>query len=390
MQRVHLTPLASWFRRHRTLLVDIGIAYVVVWMLGATDSSSDAAHAGFASPWGALGGSEQVFFLWRLGAFTLLAMARTRPSWPCWGIPALLLFHVVFFEISSAATFVTCYIMLLLGRFALPRWRRVAGAAALSGTFLAILFRSEVMHNWESLLIVVAVSWVVLGFFWQWGSRMRDRDLELVALRDRAALAAISERTRIAREMHDIVAHSLTAIIVQADGGRYMGKQHPEKAVETLDTIAGTARESLEQMRELLSVLRDGEQEDGRTSAPGVDAIPQLLSEARAGGLQVDYRVRGISYPLDATRELTIYRIVQECLTNAIRHSGSEQLELDITWGAREVVIRAHNDLTDGQTWTGGAGRGIAGIRERAELHGGRVEISEQRGFTVTTRIPRK
>lgn len=390
MQVTSNGSLITRIRHHKTLLLDMVIAFVLIWMLGAGNNIFDVNGPGYAPPWQFLPGFTYVFFLWKLLAFGLLALARTRPAWPCWGIPALLLFHLVFFEITATATYVTCYIMLLLGRLATPQWRMLAGAAALLGTSLAIVFRSEVMHSWLPLLAVVSVSWAVLGFFWQWGARMRDRDLELKALRDRVALAAISERTRIAREMHDIVAHSLTAIIVQADGGRYIGKQNPEKAVETLNTIASTARESLEQMRGLLSVLRDGDDEDIRTSAPGTDAIPQLISEARANGLQVDYLVQGTPYPLDSTRELTVYRILQECLTNAIRHSGSDHVQLDITWGANEVVIRAHNQVTDGHSWPRGTGRGITGIRERTELHGGRIDINNQNGFTVTARIPRK
>lgn len=377
-------------RPYRLLLVDALIAFVLMW------SSYDVYTPGeitYAPPWQFLPGYNIAFAGWCIAAFVLLSLTRTRPEWTCWGLPILLVIHLVFFLVTSPAVVVTFYAMLILGRFAVPRWRRTAWLAALTGTALAVVFRSVLMTELPILAGVTVTSWLVMGFFWQWGSRMRDRDLEMKALRDRASLAAISERTRIAREMHDIVAHSLTAIIVQADGGRYAGKKDPDMAVATLETIASTARESLDQMRGLLSVLRGADDnDDQRQSTPGVDAVPQLILEARANGLDIDYQTQGEPYHLDATRELTVYRIVQECLTNVIRHGGTENAAVEIIWGVREVVVMVHNDVVSdhGKTWTGGSGRGLTGIRERAELHGGRIEIDTHGGFTVTARIPRK
>ena len=128
MQVTSNGSLITQIRHHKTLLLDIVIAFVLIWMLGAGNNVFDVNGPGYAPPWQFLPGFTYVFFLWKLLAFGLLALARTRPAWPCWGIPALLLFHLVFFEITVAATYVTCYIMLLLGRFATPRWRMLAGS----------------------------------------------------------------------------------------------------------------------------------------------------------------------------------------------------------------------------------------------------------------------
>lgn len=160
MQVTSNGSLITRIRHHKTLLLDMVIAFVLIWMLGAGNNIFDVNGPGYAPPWQFLPGFTYVFFLWKLLAFGLLALARTRPAWPCWGIPALLLFHLVFFEITATATYVTCYIMLLLGRLATPQWRMLAGAAALLGTSLAIVFRSEVMHSWLPLLAVVSVSWL--------------------------------------------------------------------------------------------------------------------------------------------------------------------------------------------------------------------------------------
>lgn len=386
--------LVHWLRNHRALITDSVLSFVIIgYGLIINSSATQFSNPAFAYPFERLPGFTFVFSCWGIAAFLLFCLARTKPKWVCWGGPALLVFHLIFFPTSSAAISVTCYTMVILGRYAQPRWRPWLVVAALVGTALATAFRSQDMLVLNPYIpVAIAAAWLVLGFFWLWGSRMRDRDMELRALRDRASLAAISERTRIAREMHDIVAHSLTAIIVQADGGRYSGRKNPQQAVETLDTIAGTARESLDQMRGLLSVLRTEDSATQRTAAPGIDAVPQLIREARANGMQVNYQVKGDPRRLDATRELTIYRIVQECLTNAIRHSGEHQVDLELVWSDKDIVIICRNRVAPQHHWEAksGLGRGLTGIRERAELHGGRIDINTSDGFRVTARIPAK
>lgn len=419
---ITMRALGDWLRSHRPLLVDTLLAAALI---GTTYNASPSTAGGedltYAQPFGGLPGFQVAFAIWCLVAFLVLSLARTRPRWVCWAVPGLLLIHLIFFPVTSVAPVVTCYGMFLLGRYASPRWRRPAWIAAMVGTALAVQFRVDLASPIYIFIVVTGVVWMVLGFFWFLGTRSRSRDLEMKSLRDRAALAAISERTRIAREMHDIVAHSLTAIIVQADGGRYAGKKDPDQAMNALDTIAGTARQSLDQMRDLLSVLRDAEEgdgedlgigsssgsgsgtdggtgsgtardstEDNRRTSPGLVTLPQLIQEARTNGLRVDFSEEGERYQLDPTRQLTIYRIVQECLTNALRYSASGDASVQIVWGAREVVIAVHNEMDAATRFSRGSGRGLTGVRERAELHGGRIEIDRHDGFTVTARIPRK
>ena len=388
--------IGDFVRRHRPLIVDIVVAAVLMGLMYPSNTTAATGEdPTYAFPFQELPGFDVAFALWCIVAFLVLSLARTRPGFVCWAVPALLYIHVIFFPITGAAITVTFYGMMLLGRYAPPKWRIPVWIAAMVGTAVAILFRNYVVYFSLMHLVAIVGVWMVLGFFWFLGTRNRSRDLEIKSLRDRAQLAAISERTRIAREMHDIVAHSLTAIVVQADGGRYAGKKDPEKAISALETIGDTARQSLDQMRDLLSVLRDPELEqadddNNRHTSPGTSAIPQLIREARSNGLRVSFDEQGEPYELDPTRQLTVYRIVQECLTNALRYSGSGVADVHFTWGAREFVVVVHNEVDGPRRGSVGAGRGLTGIRERAELHGGRIEVDERDGFTVTARIPRR
>lgn len=217
----------------------------------------------------------------------------------------------------------------------------------------------------------------------------RNERMEMLAAR--AELATVSERNRIAREMHDIVAHSLTVVIAQADGGRYAGRKDPQRALDALDTIALRGRDALAQMRSLLSVLHDGSPEDRSTAvAPGVAGIPDLLYDAKRSGVRVDYQVEGHQRPLDEVRDLTAYRIVQESLTNVMKHAGAVDVRLRLTWASSALRIRVDNK--PGVDTVGGSGRGLTGIAERVRVHGGSASWGPSTifagGWNVTATLP--
>lgn len=243
-----------------------------------------------------------------------------------------------------------------------------------------------------SLLTLISVA-----LFWQLGLTTRRQNERMEALAARAELAAVTERTRIAREMHDIVAHSLTAVIAQADGGRYAGRTSPETAIEALDTISRTGRDALAQMRQLLSVLREdvpdgtdgspGAAEPSRATdaPPGVAGVPGLVEDARRSGLDVDFRVLGEPVAVEAGVGLTVYRTVQECLTNILKHAGQTRARVLLDWNApgrlRVTVDNAPGrGLIDGGGDAGGdgdgdgQGQGLVGLRERARIHHGTAE----------------
>ncbi|MFD5869282.1 histidine kinase [Corynebacterium sp. NPDC060344] len=363
---------------------------------------------------------------WALAVWAVLAVRRRVPGVANVALPVLLAVHLAALPTGYASFVVTAFTVHHLGRFVPRKWFIPVWGAVAAGVLVALTTRSEyLMVQPEVGLALTPVALAVLGFFWMLGLNGRRRDQELLALRDRAELAAIAERTRIAREMHDIVAHSLTAVIAQADGGRFIAAKHPDKAVEALENIASTARDSLGQMRQLLSVLRDpadagtsGSLDDDPapshitapsdptdvppvpyTPMPGLDALPQLVAESTRSGLRVRMSEEGERPAVGATMQLTIYRIVQESLTNALKHAGQVAVEVVLEWGKRGCTVTVRNEAGPGNVEVeasqsnGGTpriGRGITGMRERVALHGGTLDVDDEPGgFTVTARLPK-
>ena len=377
---------------------------------------------------------------WMPVAWAAIASRRVWPRTANVTLPVLLAFHLAVLPTGYSSFVVTCFAMYHLGRHVPRRWFVPVWIAVSVGVLVALVVKGGyLLIAPENGLVLTPVALTVLGFFWMLGLNGRRRDRELMALRDRAELAAIAERTRIAREMHDIVAHSLTAVIEQADGGRFIAAKNPDKAVEALENIASTARDSLGQMRQLLSVLRDpddfgdgsslddgssqtpsgpapagvGEAGDasvgaGKTVAasvaeyapmPGLDALPQLVAESTRAGLRVTFTEEGTRPAVGATMQLTIYRIVQESLTNALKHAGHVAVDVRLEWGKRDCTVTVRNDAGTGNVEVEPSrgsrgepriGRGITGMRERVTLHGGTLEIDDAPGeFTVVARLPK-
>ncbi|WP_414121711.1 sensor histidine kinase [Corynebacterium nuruki] len=252
-------------------------------------------------------------------------------------------------------------------------WGGVQGAEELYGVAPTVRETAVVL---TVLTVFILVS---VALCWQLGLGVRRQHERMENLAARAELAAVAERNRIAREMHDIVAHSLTAVIAQADGGRYAGKKHPEKAIEALDTISSTGREALAQMRQLLSVLREDDYRDVGT-APGVSGVPALVADARRSGLRVSSETVGTPREVSATVGLTVYRTVQECLTNVLKHAGRVETAVVLDWSVSgALTIRVDNapgtGLVDAASPAGSVGgpggQGLAGLSERARIHGG-------------------
>ncbi|WP_298076135.1 sensor histidine kinase, partial [uncultured Corynebacterium sp.] len=232
---------------------------------------------------------------------------------------------------------------------------------------------------------------VTVALMWLTGRYSLRRDQAVEALAARAELATVSERNRIARELHDIVAHSLTVVIAQADGGRYAGRKDPDKAIEALDTIAARGRSALTQMRELLSVLHDDAPSPRSTTVtPGVAGVPDLVADAKRNGVEVQLHVTGEPRQLDEVRDLSVYRIVQESLTNVLKHAGSVPAQVRLEWEPARVTISVDNAPGDEQIE--GSGRGLTGIRQRVAIHGGEAKWGASAvypgGWNVTATVP--
>jgi signal transduction histidine kinase len=328
------------------------------------------------------------------------------------------------FELAVINTFLPANVAALVMVYALavyaPRWASRAGlAVGLVGSALAALryFTSafdpytsgtSVDTLLQTVLFSVAIAVTVVAA-WALGDLRRTRMQQLSGLQERARLlelerdqemrlAASTERARIAREMHDVVAHSLSVVIAQADGGRYAAEADPPAATRALDQISATGRQALTDMRALLGVLReDGGQE--YAPQPDIAAIKQLVADVQASGLDVDLIVEGSPVPMPAGPQLAAYRIVQESLTNVLKHAGpasrawvrlqwrTDALEvavLDDGRGAAAAVAEADGPVP------AGSGHGLLGMRERAELHGGRLTAAPRHGggFGVHAVLP--
>lgn len=253
----------------------------------------------------------------------------------------------------------------------------------------------------ESLQVTVSYFAVVLLLLllpWLAGLVLRtrrsasmSREAQLLAERDAAradrAVAVEQERVRIARDMHDIVAHSLAVVIAQADGARYALKADPAVADQALGTISTTARRALGDVRELLGALRH---EQGTVPTPEIDDIDRLIGEMRQVGLDVRVEREGDPAGLPTTTQLAVYRIVQESLTNAYKHGEpGTPVHASLTYRPDTVEIAVVNRRADDGTRGPGTGHGLVGMRERATMTGGTMTAGV-RGpdFEVSVRMP--
>ena len=200
---------------------------------------------------------------------------------------------------------------------------------------------------------------------------------------------ADEERLRIARELHDVIAHSLSVINVQAGVGLALIDEQPEQARTALSTIRAASKEALGEVRQVLGTLRSPGSAP-RTPAPGLDRIPELAGQAAAAGLEVSVDVDGSARRLPPGVELAAFRIVQEALTNVVRHSGARTARVRLGYRSRELELRIDDDGPATGGGESGGGNGLIGMRERAAALGGSVEAGPRRdgGFLVVATLP--
>lgn len=263
--------------------------------------------------------------------------------------------------------------------------------------------------SWLStdLLVLVAIAGLVVVGAYLLGRREVTHDVEsraatvererlLAQDRDqRTEMAAATERTRIARELHDIVAHSLSVVVVQADGGIAAAKARPEIAPQVLDTIATTARAALADMRRLVGVLRSGAGAESDhpdyAPAPSPADLPGLVEQVRSAGREVELLITGTERELPAGIGLTVYRLVQESLTNVIKHAGpAARAEVSLNYAPAEIHVSVIDDGRGAAAFSDGLGNGLTGMRERVTLQSGTVAAHPRAGggFLVMATIP--
>jgi signal transduction histidine kinase len=237
---------------------------------------------------------------------------------------------------------------------------------------------------------------------WVFGDSMRVRRAYFVDLEDRAArlererdaqaqIAAAAERARIARELHDVVAHNVSVMVVQADGASFAMENSPEAARAALGTIASTGRQALTEMRRLLGVLRNQDERSTYAPQPGIDQLDDLLTQVRDAGLAVEFTVDGVPRELPAGMALTVYRVVQESLTNTRKHGGaSAHAKVGLHYGDDQLWVCVVDDGKGAAAPSDGAGHGLVGMRERVSLHGGELRLGPRPtgGFEVRASLP--
>ncbi|MEU4999827.1 sensor histidine kinase [Streptomyces sp. NPDC021622] len=253
---------------------------------------------------------------------------------------------------------------------------------------------------------------VPFALAWVLGDSIRTRRAYLAQLEERAdrlekeraaqsKVAVAAERARIARELHDVVAHNVSVMVVQADGAAYVLDSAPEQAKQALETISGTGRQALAEMRRLLGVLRTGEhQESGEyVPQPDVEQLDELIEQVRTAGLPVDFKVEGTPRPLPSGVELTAYRIVQEALTNTRKHGGENtgaSVRLVYFDDGLGLLVEddgkgaPHELYEDGGA--DGSGHGLIGMRERVGMVGGTLDAGPRPGggFRISALLPLK
>jgi len=299
----------------------------------------------------------------------------------------------------------TAYALLLAlfsaGAYGSRRWRTWArgisvGSVAVVLTYL-LFFRvtngtSLFSYEENELLGRIAnilLNLILFGGAWWVGDIFRtSRERE----EENTRQAVINERVRIARELHDVVAHHVSVMGIQAGGARRVLPQQPEKAKETLSLIESSSRQAVSELHRLLGFLRQGQKTDERSPQPSLQQLGTLVNDMNEAGLPVEVKIEGVERSLPPSIELSAYRIIQEALTNTLKHASATKATVTISYANSALELEIVDNgkgltRTDGQQIRG---RGIMGMRERVSLHEGRFETGNvpDGGFSVRVTLP--
>ena len=314
---------------------------------------------------------------------------------------------VAFIQWLAGINIAACDFTLMVAMYTIAaqcafRWALAALLAAELGMLMAIYQLIEAPHpqaTWKSTLPFA----IMIGAIWLGGLYISTRRKYTLSLEERARrlererdaqaeVAAAAERARIARELHDVIAHSISVMVIQADGAAYTVDADAARARQAMEAIGATGRQALTEMRRMLGVLRENDGQATLAPQPGVEQLTDLVEQIRTAGLPVDLKVDGDPLSLPTGQELAIYRIVQEALTNVMKHAGPmATARVALHYGDRAIEVRIRDDGR-GATFTDGRGHGLVGMRERAAVYGGDVsaEPAPGGGFQVIVRLPVK
>ncbi|KUJ33867.1 sensor histidine kinase [Streptomyces sp. NPDC093228] len=343
---------------------------------------------------------------------TVVALRRRMPEKMLLVAAAMGLAQLVLDQqaiIADFAMLVIIYTVAADGAAWASRVGLVAGLVA--GTLAQMRWpeeRTSVLGN----IAIAVFKTVPFALAWVLGDSLRTRRAYLAQLEERAArlekereaqskVAVAAERARIARELHDVVAHNVSVMVVQADGAAYVLDTAPDQAKKALETISGTGRQALAEMRRLLGVLRTGEHKEAGeyVPQPDVEQIDELVEQCRNSGLPVDFKVEGTPRQLPSGVELTAYRIVQEALTNTRKHGGPNagaSVRLVYFDDGLGLLVEddgkgAPHELYE-EGGADGQGHGLIGMRERVGMVGGTLDAGPRPGggFRISVLLPLK
>ena len=275
---------------------------------------------------------------------------------------------------------------------------RIGLAIAVGG--VTIVVANDPRHTLGTLVvtpILYALAWLAVFALRDRGVRADDAEERAARLEQEhevdALRAVVEERTRIARELHDIIGHSLSVMTVQTSGVRRLLRPEQAKEREALLSVEQTGREALAEMRQVVGALRDPKEGPALAPQPSLSRVDKLVAQACDAGLAAHLDIEGEPVPLPAGVDLTAYRLVQEGLTNAIKHAAARHAEVRIRYGADRVEIEVCDDgrgTNGADPIANGGGNGLVGMRERVSIYGGELEAGPRAegGFRLRARFP--
>jgi signal transduction histidine kinase len=346
-------------------------------------------------------GGRAVLALPLLLVMLSLAARRRAPAGALLTVAASLAFASAFVQHSTGVS-VEVFIAMLVAFYSAgahcdDRPALVAGALALAAIAIVDLTRRGFFNGTDSPR---PSAWLALALAWLVGRDIRRRrgrvtDLENRARllererEEKAALAVAEERARIARELHDVVAHGVSVIVAQARAGPHLVSD-PERSAGVFQAIETSGREALVELRRLLGILRSEDQQLAIGPQPGLSSLHSLLEQLRDSGLPVALKVEGEPVHLPAGIDLSAYRIVQEALTNVVKHAEATSAEVAVRYEPHALEIAIADDGRGEVATANGAGHGLIGMRERVALYGGTLDAGVRAGggYRVSARLP--
>jgi signal transduction histidine kinase len=377
-----LTRLFAWLRRHQRLVDTLWMLPLAMVALGVRARWVQATPDGL---------THEIPFVANVALVlgTCLPLIWRR-RWPvaAFGVIA----GVAFVQWLTGVNVAVCDVALFVGMYTVAaqcvfRWALAALATVEVGSLLALwrlVGQTPAQDSWHE----AGPGTVFIGAIWLCGLYVRTRRKYTLSLEERARrlererdaqaeVAAAAERARIAREMHDVIAHSISVMVIQADGASYAIDTDAERAKRAMQAVGTTGRQALTEMRRMLGVLREGDSQAALAPQPGVEDLPDLVGQMRSTGLPVELTIAGAKVALPGGMELALFRIAQEALTNVMKHAGpSAGARVELHYGDEAVELRVRDDGR-GATFTDGRGPGRV---TAAPVAGG--------GFEVVARMP--